>query len=158
MSCAVLVGIASLIPAYIYSYSQEKDALDRLVVLQKNREQKGTDTVIKELKQSNEVISKLKGHKDSVVFSKIITHVIDHKVSGLTINSFDVSSIGPAASSTVQIILQGKALARESLIQFKNTLESDPLISKVELPVSDLAKSKDISYSLKVTIISQAIK
>ncbi len=154
MSCAILVGVVSLIPAYVTSYSQEKYALAQLAALQKSREEKGNSAIVKELQQSNQLVLKLKEHKDSIIFSSIITHIINYKVLGLTINSFEITSVGPEASSTAQVVLQGKASTRESLIKFKNTLEADPLISKVELPVSDLAKSKDISYSLRISVIS----
>lgn len=152
MSCAVLFGIAALAPGYILSYSLEKDALDKLDVLQKSRQTSGSNNMIKELADSNKIINKLKDYKTSIPFSSIISKIISYKPSGVSIRSFDVSSLTEEASSTINAVIQGKASSRESLVLFRDKISSDPLVEKVELPVSDLAKSKDISYSIKISI------
>jgi hypothetical protein len=51
----------------------------------------------------------------------------------------------------VTVVLQGKALTREGLIAFKKNLEQDKRFSGVELPISDLAKSKDIPFALRLS-------
>ena len=97
------------------------------------------------------MVDRLKGQKDQILYSSIINEIVKNKNSGLTINSFNFSSQG-AATSSISTVIQGKASTRESLIQFKTKLTSDPKITNVELPVSDLAKSKNISYSIKLSI------
>jgi hypothetical protein len=154
MSVAVLVGIFSLAPAFVISYTQEKEALEHLKKVEKNRKDKGLDSVVKELSETNLIIKKLEENTNDIVFSKVIFKIIGYKTNGLTIKSFDVSK-APNATSTVDVVIQGKASTRDSLISFKNKLESDPLISNLQLPVSDLAKSKDISYSIKISIIGK---
>ncbi len=154
MSIAVIAGIFSLTPAFILSYTQEREALEHLKKVEKNRKDKGLDSIIKELNSTNLVIKQLEENTNGVVYSKIIFKIIGYKTNGLSIKSFDVSK-NPNATSSVDVIIQGKAATRDSLISFKNKLESDPLISNLELPVSDLAKSKDISYSIKISIIGK---
>lgn len=151
LSCSIFLGIISLLPAYIYSYSQEKDSIASLNSLKSKRTNSEVENVSKELEQTSLMVSRLKGKKDQVIYSSIINEIVKNKNSGLTINSFNFSSQSNATSS-ISTIIQGKAGTRESLIQFKNKLESDPNISDVELPVSDLAKSKNISYSIKLSI------
>lgn len=153
MSCAVLVGIGSLIPSYIYSYSQEKESIDRIAALQKSRQESGTKDIIKELAKTKDVIKKLKDRQSPFVYSKIISQVINHKPYGITISSFNFSLTKPTATSSLEVIVQGKASSRESLIKFKDNLQSDSLINTVDLPVSDLAKNKNISYSIKLSIL-----
>ncbi len=156
VSGAVLLGIGSLVPAYIYSFSQAKDALSRAKFLQESRQQRGVDEVLKELKQTDLDVKKLQEHQDKVVFSNIITQLISSKTSGIRISSFTFSNVVVDANSKKNIfatILQGKANTRENLVEFKKKLESDPSVLGVELPVSDLAKSKDIAFSLKISMI-----
>ena len=154
MSVAVLAGIFSLTPGFVLSYTQEKEALEHLKKVEKSRKDKGLDSIIKELNETNSTIKKLEDNTNDVVYSKIIFKIIGYKTNGLNIKSFDVSKT-PNATSSVDVVVQGKATTRDSLISFKNKLESDPLISNIQLPVSDLAKSKDISYSIKISIIGK---
>ncbi|MDO8430676.1 MAG: hypothetical protein Q7S72_01655 [Candidatus Taylorbacteria bacterium] len=153
MSCAVLVGIGSLIPAYIFSYTEEKSSLNRIEEIQKSREEKGADSLVKELKIDRGIMEKINKHRDSVIFSNIIPQIIRHKTPGLTINSFNLTTVTSATSSSVMVAIQGKSSTRDGLIQFKNALDADPLVTSVSLPVSDLAKSRDIPYSIKISII-----
>ncbi len=154
ISCAILIGVFSLIPAYILSFSQEKDILKSLEYLQKNRKENGMEVIIKELKESDDIIKKLNENNKENIFSQIIYKIISHKNSGIYISSFQFPIPDNESTSTQTAIIQGRASSRESLISFKGRLESDTSISKVELPVSDLAKSKDISFSVRVSISS----
>lgn len=154
MSVAVLAGIFSLAPGFILSYTQEKEALEHLKKVEKNRKDKGLDSVVKELNQTNTIIKKLEENSGNLIYSKIVSQIIGHKTNGLSIKSFDISK-SPNATSSADVVIQGKATTRDSLISFKNKLEADPLISNLQLPVSDLAKSKDISYSIKISIIGK---
>lgn len=154
LSFVILLGICALLPAYIYSYSQERALLARLGELQKSRASRGADEIKKELSDSTELINRLKNHKSPIVYSSLVSQVIGYKTSGVGIKSISVKVENPQATTTqVVIIVQGVAGSRESLIQFRDRLEADPLVTKVELPISDLAKSKNISYSIKIETI-----
>jgi len=150
LSFAIFLGICALMPAYIYSYSQEKALLVRLEELQKSRAERGTDTVKKELADSTLVINRLKKHKSPVVYSNLISQVVGHKPAGVSIKSFSITFDRQATTTQAMIVVQGMSSTRDGLILFRDRLEADPLVSKVELPISDLAKSKNISYSIKI--------
>lgn len=151
MSCSVFVGVVSLIPAYIYSYSQEKESIFNLSALKNKMKNSEINNVSKELEQTSLIVKRLMEQNSQIIYSDLINNIAKNKNAGVTINSFNFSSQGNATSS-IGAVIQGKAGTRESLIQFKNKLESDPNIISVELPVSDLAKSKNISYSIKLSI------
>ncbi len=154
LSFVILLGICALLPAYIYSYSQERALLARLGEIQKSRASRGADEIKKELSDSTEMINRLKNHKSPIVYSNIITQMINHKTTGVGIKSISVAVENPQATTTsVVIVIQGVSISRESLIQYRDKLEADPLVKKVELPISDLAKSKNISYSLRIHTI-----
>ena len=154
VSCGVFMGIMSLVPAYILSYTQEKRALEDLRVMEKGRQDRGADTILKELASSTEITNRLKANEDSVVFGDIISRIIIHKPGQVSLTSFQILKVPAegAPPSRVEVILQGKALTREALVVFKKQLESNPLISGVNLPLSDLAKSKDILFTVKFTM------
>ncbi len=151
-SIAVLIGILSLIPAYMLSYTEEKEALDSIESLRKNRKQSGLDVITAELKQSDIILKKINSFGKSVPFSQSVSTVLGNRVPGITLHSFQFLNSINTASSTMSFTIQGKSGTREALVAFKNKLEADPAVLKVELPVSDLVKSRDISFSIKLSM------
>lgn len=151
VSFGILVGLVSLIPSYVFSYTREKEALKNLQMLQDSRRERGTDVIIKDLEETQQLVDALKGHNNSADFSQIIAEIILRKNAQVSINSFQMSQT-PSASSSLSVIVQGKALTRDSLLLFKKSLEQNPLISKIDLPPSDIAKKENISFSLAFTM------
>lgn len=50
------------------------------------------------------------------------------------------------------VILDGRAVDRESLAAFRDRLLAEPTVEAVDLPISNLAKDKDIQFTLTVTM------
>jgi hypothetical protein len=155
LSCSVFVGIISLIPAYYFSFTQEKEVLTNINNLQKGRQDRGTNTILSELAESNKIIKTLKSQPKNISYSDTISQIVHQKSAGVSINSFSITTIGTTTTATTNVVINGKASTRDVLIKFKNNLESTASVSKVELPISDLAKNKDISFSVKVTLITK---
>lgn len=156
ISFAVLIGICSLAPAYIYSYSQEKEALGKAQSIQKSLKESGTDEIWRDLRQASEIITRLKGNTPSKPFGDIVASIIADKNTNIKINSFNFTEIIDASSTPIfSVNIAGKSGTREGLVSFKKKLETDDYIQSVELPVSDLAKSKDIDFSMRITIKPQ---
>lgn len=151
VSCGIVVGILSLVPAYILSYTQEKRALEDVNVMEKGRQDRGADTILAALASTTDITNRLKSHEDKIIFGDILARVLLHKPAQVSISSFQISKIPVegSLSTSVDIMLQGKALTRDSLVAFKKQLEGDVMVSKVELPLSDLAKSKNILFSVR---------
>ena len=51
------------------------------------------------------------------------------------------------------IKVKGFALNRERLLLFRQSLENNPTFSKVDLPISNFVKEKNISFNLNLTSI-----
>lgn len=149
ISCGIIVGIISLLPSYILSYTQEKDSIGKLESVKKSRVDNGADTYSKELSDSSDILQSLKKDHDPIIFSEILKRIIQYKNKSVSLNAFQISKT-PNASSSIEMMILGKAMTRESLLEFKKNIEQDAGILKVELPLSDLAKSKDVSFSLKI--------
>ena len=154
LSCSVFIGIVSLIPAYYFSFTQEKEVLTNINNLQKGRQDRGTNTILSELAESNKIIKTLKSQPKNISYSDTISQIVHQKSAGVSINSFAVTTTGTTTAIT-NVIINGKASTRDVLVKFKNNLEATASVSKVELPISDLAKNKDISFSVKVTLITK---
>ncbi len=158
VSCSIVVGIVALIPAYMYSYNQERDSLKKLSQTQKSNESKGIYEVIKNLETAEKMVAKLKEDSPIIETSSILDTVLLHGNGLVNINVFQMN-ITKSASSSAEIVIQGKSKTRESLLTFKKDLEQDKMFYDIEMPISDLAKTIDSTYAIKFKLKKQnAIK
>ena len=153
VSCAIIVGILSLIPSYILSETQSAQASKITADLQKSRQASGMDQVEKDLAQSQAIINELKGNESKFSFFDSIQDVVKYHSPLIAINSFNFSSDIISPTTTIShIVIQGNAVTRDALIGLQKNLEQDNNFSKVELPISDFAKSSDIGFSIRLTL------
>lgn len=57
-------------------------------------------------------------------------------------------------NSEVKVGVNGTATTRDALVAFSRQLETVEIFEKVNLPVSDLAKDRDINFSLTFSVIN----
>ncbi len=149
LSCGVVLGIAALLPSYLHTYGTEREALQRQQELLRSRRESGADQIEKAVVQSQALAEKLLSDADKAIYSDILQKIISRRAKDILLGSFAVTSLG---TTTSEIVLQGTAATRESLLAFKKSLESESIFSSIELPLSDLAKSRNIAFSMKVTV------
>lgn len=142
---SILVGIASLLPTYIDAKQLEKDILAKSV---KGNEEQSAD--IKEFQKnvarSLSLLDSLDKSKEPTTFSNIIYSVINMR-GGLKFSNFSVTKNG---TTTYTIQIQGLAPNRTALLNFKTNFEGLSPDNKVDLPVSELAKSSNIQFSIQL--------
>jgi hypothetical protein len=78
--------------------------------------------------------------------ASVIERVISRRTAGIVI-----SGLSFRRGDSGAISLSGVAATREGLVSFVKSLEAEPAFSNVVLPVSALAKGKDISFSISLT-------
>jgi hypothetical protein len=148
-----LIGVGSVAPAYILSYVDEREADAQLKVIERDREDRGSAGLDEEINETKRLISLLTDNSSGInpiALSNIVDDLIRPRGTGVRISSISLST---QASSTVDVTISGVANTREVLVSYRRRLAEDPRISKVDLPVSDLAKSSDISFNLSISIL-----
>lgn len=138
------------------AYSPETWEFAKTEEVQINKQVVSTADMRKELAVSQQMIQKISASENgNIDYSGLIQNILSYRSEQIFINSMEISrSAGTSTSAEVLII--GKADSRESLIDFKKSLEVEKTFRNIDLPVSDLAKSKDIKFSLRVTAASPA--
>jgi hypothetical protein len=150
-SSVFIIGIFSLLPSYTLIHNQEKESVNRREELQKNRKESGADQIEKDLVESQTIADMIVVHEDQTTHSNIVQRIISHRSRNVTLSSIEISR-SSGTSTPWAVIVQGKSVTRESLLDFKKNLEGDAVFSQVELPLSDLAKSKNISFGLRIML------
>jgi uncharacterized SAM-dependent methyltransferase len=146
-AAALLGGVLIMLPAYVLIKSQvsvyEESA--------KNASEKvaNFEDVSKGLTNSNQQADKLlSGFKQSQVSQRLQT-LRSLEVNGIVLSEIFVSRIDEAYEP---IKLTGSAEDRQALATFRDRLLALPDVASVDLPISNLAKDRDIQFSLTVVI------
>lgn len=145
-SIALLIGVAVLVPSYVLIVSQVKVYSESAT----KASQKILDfeNVSKDLVRSSQLAGTLLSGLKDPRMSDYTARFKELQSSGISISKITVSraevGLGPAQ-------LSGEAKNRQALADFRDRLRAQPEVSAVDLPISNLAKDKDIQFSLSVT-------
>ena len=87
----------------------------------------------------------------STMFSpkKILDLILSDKKSSISIKSI---SIFQKSQDLVEVSVSGISSDRESLLGFSRKLQSEKTFENVVLPISDLAKGTDISFTINFSV------
>ena len=144
------IGLAGLFPSFILSSTKKFELIERVrMVNQGGVKDSGVDPG-SWLASLNLKLQILAPELDNIRPSYSIEDVIQQKALGVRIMSFSWSY--DKDKSTLS--LAGTAINRDALLKFQKNLISSGKFSEVTLPVSNLAKGKDINFQMAV-IISQ---
>ena len=144
LSCAGVIGIGSLFPGFIHAISEERSQINTIASLQEGKKDSGILEIEKELAEDATLLSALLSLTPHDDMSKRIAKIAE--IRGVV----DITSISMERSGTTSVayIIQGLAPTRDSLLSFKTRLEQLVPGGTVELPISELAKSTDVQFSL----------
>lgn len=136
-----------MLPTYIATRNLRNQAQDAL----KTKNLEPVDGKIKEIetrvKTINDVATKLSDGNARPRVMNVIRLIDSTLVSGIKVKSYEIAY---TASSTVDMRVGGIASTRDTLVSFKKNIEANQGVARVELPVSDLAKSKDLTFVLRI--------
>jgi hypothetical protein len=146
LSVSGTIGVASLFPAFLRGSLEERTQLEAIASLEKNKRESGVVNIEQELATDKLLLAVLAEGSDRMLLSAEIQDLIMLKGS-VHITSISVGRLDKAG---VRMVVQGVAPTRESLLGFKSKLEASPGTS-VTLPISQLAKSTNIQFSVEIT-------
>lgn len=140
----IFIASALLIPSYFLTYLRSGSGEIQIDVIEKAISLQDENDASKILSETRQKLSIISTEDESVVVD-IIYSILNEKNKTILINSFlfrdDVMSI------------RGVAESRDDLVDFSKKLERVTMFNNVDLPISDLASSKDIEFSLKMEIL-----
>jgi hypothetical protein len=148
LALAGLIGVISLFPSYIQVAMERSSQAGTLASLKKGPDARAADAYREELESDMKRLALLKD-STRVKPSTLIMETVSAR-GAVDITALSIDNI---STTTATIIVQGIAPTRDALVSFKTRLEGLVMGNKVELPISELAKSKDIQFSLKYTTL-----
>lgn len=155
ISFALIIGACALIPSYMLSKEKLVTASQDLQSLKTRREESGAAKQEKEIFTSRDLINKVNSHISPITLYSVVESIVSSRSSGISLTQMSVDTGSVAANKDGglgTISVSGVASDRDSLLAFKHNLEKNGRFIKVELPLSDLAKSRNIDFSIKASI------
>lgn len=143
----LIVTIVGLFPSYMLSKARQDEARERARLIGLAKPSGETEELDKWLSQINLKLKTLNPKLDQDRPSLLLTQVIEKKGSGIRITRFNWVKI----EGKNELSVSGVARDRQSLLSFESRLNNSQLFSTVALPVSNLAKDRDISFEIKLT-------
>lgn len=139
-----LFSAAMLVPSYMISLSHKAEVTAELDALKKSLDlKKNTDTE----SFIDEASAKIKASASSVskgYMTDAVEAIVSRKGSEISLSDITLEKI----ATGLKVSISGVALTRDGLLGFVKDLKSSDSLKSVDLPVSSLAKEKNISFTI----------
>jgi len=148
LMASAVVAMLFIIPSFIVVWSgasgfdDQLEATKTLVDLQ--RKQGGGSEVI-ELSERSTLLEKSLSRRTA---TSILEDVAPRIPEGVSVRQFAYS----LGEKEITVSILGTATTRAALIAFGDALRQSPLFSRVDVPVSSLAKNEDIDFTLTLSL------
>lgn len=147
LSFAGFIGIVSLFPSYISMSVKEKGELDSVAAIKKQKDVSGMANVEGTLKTDASLLATavplMTGTEPSTVIESVVSARGSIHINAISVNQSD--------DSIFQVSIQGIAPDRDSLLAFQARLEALAPGNKASLPINQLAKNTNITFSIDLT-------
>ena len=142
----MLLGAALAVPTFLAASSQKSALiLERENLAKILDAEKGEDTTL-EIGDIEGKLAVLSAQASRRTVASVLGLALGHSRGGVSLNSIEIHR----EKGLAVIILEGRADTRENLVLFSKSLQRQPLFEKVDLPVSSLAKSSDVAFSIRI--------
>lgn len=145
LGTSFIIVVILFAPVYVLIQSQLDSYWDEYT--RANGETQSFKDAESEIKKANELATLLSKSKNIVTFSGTIESLEKLTKDEVIIESYSLTRKGDVIDS---IIVVGQADSRLALTQFKDSIENEPMFESVTLPLSNLAKDKDIPFSITI--------
>jgi len=146
-SVALLMAGVFLVPSYLLSASDKMVVEDRMRFAEQGPAPQEAESSIERLELAQLQVELLSTLQKSTLFSDRLIQIIEQKPAGVRIGIFFYTTRDEGEN---MLTLSGVAETREDLLSFERSLKSEPDFSSVTLPVSNLAKDRDLSFLVTI--------
>lgn len=139
-----------IFPTWLVSNSKEREVAIRGEAMNKYLSSlniASTTSNIKSINAKLAVIDKALQYPEIIPF---INNILSKKTSSISITDIMYTTNNDGKSSVM--VIQGVSATRETLNSFVKSLEGLGLFKSVDLPISNFAKDKNLSFAINLTI------
>ncbi len=148
LSASFLLGTILLIPTYIIGNERLLD-LESKISLQDKTQLNQQESIV--LTDTEDIVSKLKIFPDGDIQNNSFVSEVIIPITEKSKNTVNINSIlyeYRTNKEDINIKISGKASTRNILATFEQNLNKSELFKKVNLPISNFVKGKDIDFTI----------
>jgi hypothetical protein len=146
---ALFGGLIALVPTYSMMLGRAQAADKELAALAETKS-KNVDRITAELSLAQVYIKALPPAAPPL--EVVLNDILTGRPQGITLNSIDVSTLAYGTSTSAEVHIAGLSATRETLVSYKRALETSVAVAKVDLPLSNLAKSQHLSFTMTILL------
>ncbi len=147
-----IFALVLLFPSWITSLYREKKSAVALEAMNQSLLAKNVSSVGDLIQVTNKKLRVLTTTLEYPKIVPLLQSISDNKIPAIHINRISDSSENSAAS---EIILSGVAETRDDLVKFIKNLNTIQSIASVTSPIGNLAKNKNIDFTIQIILKSQ---
>lgn len=147
-SFALLLGITLLVPSYVLLNLQVKAYSETAQTA--NEKNANFEAVAKELESASKTAAALSEQLVRPSMTEYLTLLKSLESTNVNVARISFSREGDVVG---EMTVSGVADSRQALADFRNRMLDSDLIESVNLPISNLAKDKEIPFELTVTLV-----
>lgn len=142
LQCSFLIF---LFPSWIVSTYKEKEIVSQVANIGKSQSITESNSALSIIKSTNKKLDSLNIELEYPRVTPFINVVLSKKTGAIYITGF---SFITTDKKTGTLELSGVSTTRESLVSFVKRLKESGVFKAVDLPISNLAKDKNINFSI----------
>ena len=148
VSLSAVIGIVTLFPSYFISDFQKRAAIEEVERTRKTSGESDKENIASLLKEAQLKLKILSSERKKVFLRTVFDTAIGYKPNTVVLTGMVYQE---GSEGKLTFIINGVADNREDLLVFSQNLKRDALFDNVELPVSNLAKDRNINFTLTIS-------
>ncbi|MDP2705219.1 MAG: hypothetical protein U1D31_02645 [Patescibacteria group bacterium] len=143
-----VIAFLLIIPSFIMTKAKEAETVSQVGLLREALASKDVDDLNNAITVARDEIKALQETNGSTLsVHDLFLKVLSHKSANIRVTGLLYGTVGEKH----EIVVNGIARDRESLLTFAQEIGKEQVFSDISLPVSNFAKNKDIEFSFSVT-------
>lgn len=157
IALASVVATILLFPSYFLSRSKENLVENRLEVFNKENpdlKKSNIDDIIKDINSKLEILDKTETPYQ--ISDKVLNNILSSRTSGITFSQIlfnkKIVKVSGIEKNLSFLEIHGVATNRDSLRNFKTSLDNNQSFSEVNLPISNFLEKSDLIFTISITM------
>ena len=139
--------VVLLLPSLVTSYFKEKDLSYQVELIKESDVSKDASVISDLIISTNTKLSFYENDFSYPQIIPILENLLSYKSSLVKFTDFMYEA---SSNSSAKISIRGNASTRDSLVSFVQKIEESGLFKEVDLPISNLAKDRNIDFAINL--------
>ncbi len=148
---AQLSFLVFILPSWLNTFYKEKDTVSQTEKVNRSISALNASSTRANVRDINQKLVLIDGALDYQKFLPVVDVILSKKTNSIVIEQFAYKSNSATTSS---VIIQGVSATRESLSAFIKSLQDSGSFKKIDSPISNFAKDRNIEFSIGITLVS----